>query len=245
MIIVRQRQLAAPLGSDQHDARVEPDQHRHVVAAHRCHAVAALRDHVAHVALRLQAAAADRPAPELALVDVATAGVEVHVPADRRHVADHRARHQPRRARQAREQRLHLRVLGQLRQRHPGADPQHPGRVVAGHPAQRRHPRQADQHRRRVEEVLQVRQDVRAARDHPRARVRLQRRDHPLDRLRALDLELRQAQHQALLRVESTPGPDLCGASSPACSRLRRSASAASTRGGENGMRSRRIPTAS
>jgi hypothetical protein len=243
MIIVSQRELAAALRSDQHDARVEADQHRHVVATHGRHAVAALGDHVAHVALRLEAAAADRSAPELALVDVATASVEVHVAAEGRHVADHRARHHPGRVGQAREQRPDLGVLRELCERHPGADPQHPGCVVACHPAQRRHPRQADQHRRRVEEVLEVGQDVRAAGDHPRPGVRLQRRDHALDRLGALDLELRETQHQALLRAAS--GPGLCGANSPACSRRRRSASAASTRGGENGMRSRRIPTAS
>ena len=124
-----------------------------------------------------------------------------------------------------------------------GADAKDPGRVVAHDPAQGRHARQADQRRRRVEEVLQVGQDVGAAGDQPRTRPTLQRLDHALDRVGALDLELREAQHQAIFLCSSVDG--LCGASSPACSRRWRSWIAASTRAGVNGRRSRRTPTAS
>ena len=83
---------------------------------------------------------------------------------------DELGRDVPSRVREAGEQLAHQRMLREIGERHAGPEPKHADRFVAHDLAQRGEPRQADQQGRPIEAMLQIGQDVGAARDDARTR---------------------------------------------------------------------------
>ena len=146
----------------------------------------------------------ERAPPELGLVVVGAAGVEAHVAADRPHVAQLRARDEPRRVREPGKVPPHERIGRNVGERLERTDLEVGARWAQGDASHRGDAVQRDNMSGREQAVLHVRHQVRATRHgHGLLAEPGKKRDRVLDRVGTVIAEGMEPQHA----FNGRPGP--------------------------------------